>query len=254
MIAIVSILVVLGTGMGCASSDLEKRPPLTHEERARMIVEIANGALMENDPIGALQQLAKAEAEADLPEIHHSRALAYLMKREAPKALASARKAVLMKADYADANSTLGKLLLDIGKYDEAFPYLKAAANNPLYRESYKANTNLGIIKYRLSEWLQAETYFDRAIQDSPDRACIAYYYRGHLQLKRSRYTEAISDYEQASKKYCAKFGDGQLALGIAYEQSRQFLMARKTFLEIQKLYPNTKLAAQAITRLKNLP
>jgi Tfp pilus assembly protein PilF len=251
-----AVLLALELGLvGCALPEQEKRPALSHQERARMFVEIANGALMEGDAVGALQQLAKAEAEDEnLPELHHSRALAYIAKHDSTAAIMAAKKAVEIKPDYPEANNTLGKLLLDAGKYKEALLYLKIAAANHLYRDVYKASTNIGIIKYRLNELLQAESSFDRAIQGAPDRACVAYYYRGHIQLKRSHFKEAINDYEQATKKYCAKFGDGHLALGIAYEQSRQYLMARKTFVELQKLYPNTKLAEQAVERLKNLP
>jgi TolA-binding protein len=94
----------------------------------------------------------------------------------------------------------------------------------------------------------------NRAVLDAPNQACIALYYRGHIKLREAKFDEAIHDYDQATRKTCAKFGEAHLALGIAYEKNRQFELARKTFLEIQKRYPNTKLAEQALDQLRYLP
>jgi TolA-binding protein len=100
----------------------------------------------------------------------------------------------------------------------------------------------------------QAEQYFTRSIQGFPAASCIAYYYRGHLRMKASRLKEAIKDYDQASQKACAGFADAQLALGMAYEQSKQYQLARKKYVEIQSRYPNTAAAEQAVSHLRYLP
>lgn len=228
---------------------------VTGADRARMLVEIANGAIAEGDPTGALQNLARAEAEDDsLPELHHSKALAYHLRREPAKAIQCARRALELKPEYADANNTLGKLLLDDGKLTDAEAPLMIAAENPLYEEAFKPLTNLGILHYRQNQWEKSQSYFDRAILASPQAACIAYYYRGHLELKQSQFNEAVRDYQQASRKLCTGFLDAHLALGIAYERGRQYSEARKKFLEIQQRYPNTKVAEQAVSHLRTLP
>ena len=220
-----------------------------------MLVDIGNGALLEGDPIGALQSLNQAETQDhQLPELHHSKALAYYARKDLASAVQSAKKAIEIKPNYSDANNTLGKLLLDLGKDQEAMAPLTLAANDPTYRESYKAWTNLGILKFNRGEYVQSEFYFSRAILDSPLQACIAYYYRGQIKTKELKLNDAIQDYTQATKKLCARFGDARLALGTALQKNRQYDDARKTFLEIQKLYPNTKLAEQALDYLKYLP
>lgn len=240
--------------LGCASSS----PPTktyTHTERARMLVEIANGSLIEGDPTGALQSLVRAEEEdANLPELYHSKALAFFAKHDLDSAIKAANKAVELKPNYADANNTLGKLLMDAGKYQEAIPPLKTAAGDHLYREAYKANTNLGILKYRLNQMSEAEKYFNQAIQDSPQVSCTAYYYRGHIEMKNSHFKDAAQFYKKATQKVCANFGDAYLALGLAFQQDHQYNEARKTFLDIQKRYPNTKIAERAFDQLRYLP
>lgn len=246
-----------------------KKGELSHVERSRMYVEVANAALLEGDPTGALEQLIKAEEEDNsLPELHHSKALAYAAKGDAVTALASAKRAVKIKPDYSDANNTYGKLLIDAGRYEEALEPLMRAANDPINREAYKAYTNIGILQYRRGRMSLAREALDKAIQGAPDLACVAYYYRGHVHLKqastasgKSRMSpharevgEAVADYGKASKKYCGNFSEAHLALGIAYEQSRQYQLAREKYLDIQKRYPESKVAEQAMNHLRTLP
>ena len=239
---------------GCASTSPSGKK-MTAADRSRVFVEIANGALAEGDPTGALQNLARAEVEdSQLPELHHSKALAYYAKHNIEAATDSARRAVKLKPDYADANNTLGKLLLDQGRYDEATEMLLIAAKDPLYRESYKSWTSLGIVEYKRGHWVQSKNYFNKAILSSPVLACIAFYYRGNLYLREAKINDAIHDYVNASQKACTSFGQAHLALSVAYEKNKQFQLARKTLLDIQERYPRTQLAEKAFEQLKHLP
>jgi len=238
----------------CGTPRVDKKE-VSKRERARLLTEVANGALLEGDPVGALQNLALAEAQdPSLPELYHTRALAFYVKHDLRNALLNAQKSVVLKPDYIEANNTLGKILVDLGRYREAVGPLQMAAYSPINREAYKAFTNLGILKDKQGETLQAESYYDRAIQESPALACQAYYLRGTIKVRDSRVREAISDYDRSTKNLCAYFTEGRLALGMAYEKNKQFQLARKAFLEIQKLYPHTQFADRALERLKSLP
>lgn len=238
---------------GCASSGGKKT--YTATERARMLVDIANAALMEGDAIGALQNLLRAEKEdPKLPEIYHSKALAYFAKHDLKTAISEVKKALKLFPEYPDANNTFGKFLIDQGNYEAAVKPLSLAAVNPLYRDAFKAYTNLGILYYRRGNYTQASVNLDKAIQAAPNSACIALYYRGHIRLRESRLNEAIASYDQATRKYCVSFVDAHLALGIAYEKTRQYAKAREKFLEIQQRYPNTETAEKAVSHLRYLP
>lgn len=246
---------------GCASSGTtvgsnnQKKKPKTPTEIARMYIEIANGAINEGDPTGALENLFRAEREDPLlPELYHSEAIAFFMKHDLPTALLKARKAVELKPDYADANNTLGKLLIDSGKSGEAIAPLRSAADNPVYREAFKAMTNLGIIYYRRGDYGQAEGYLSHAITDAPQVACVAYYYRGHIRLRESRFKDAVADYDNAGKRSCAGFADAHLAMGLAYERGKQYAAARKVYLEVESRFPNSKFSEQAMNHLRSLP
>jgi type IV pilus assembly protein PilF len=254
-----SLTIGLTVGMaGCANSknvreSKKKEPSAT--ETARMYIEIANGALLEGDATGALENLFRAEKiDSKLPELYHSEALAYYMKHDLPIAVEKARKAVELKPDYSDAENTLGKLLIDSGRTDEAIQYLVRASNDPVYHEAFKALTNLGIVYYRRDDYARADRYLTLAIEDAAASACVAFYYRGQIRVHDSRFREALSDYDNAGKKGCAGFADAHLAMGLVYERSRQYDLARKKYLEIESRFPNSKFADQAMNHLRSLP
>ena len=201
---------------GCASGE-KKSDNMSQADRARMYIEVANGCLLEADPTGAIQNLTEAQKiDRNLPELHHSFALAYFAKHDLKTAIDYAKKAVELRPDYAAANNTLGKLLMDDGRLSEAVAPLERAANDPLSREAYKAWTNLGIIQYKLGAFEPSSKMMDRAVQESPSLACVAYYYRGHIKLRNNQVKGAIEDYDRATRRLCANFGDAYLALGIA--------------------------------------
>lgn len=228
---------------------------LSKSDKARFFVEIAGGALTEGDIVGSLQHLAAAEElDPEIPELHHIKALAYHAKGEHLTAVTEAKKAVSLAPHFSNANNTLGKLLLDEGNYLEAEPYLKKAANDPLNREAYKALTNLGILHYRRGEYPQAGDLFNQAAKASKTEACIAFYYKGHLNLRESQFQDAISNYHAASNRLCSGFAEAHLALAMTYEKSGQYDLARRKYLEIQQQFNSTQYAQQAIDHLKNLP
>lgn len=223
--------------------------------KAMLLIEIANGALMEGDITGALIHLQQAEKEDDsIPEIFHTRALAYYSKKEYKLAIPAAERAVKLRPSYSDALNTLGKIRIDAGQLDAAIAPLQRASNDHLYPDAYKALTNLGMVYYRKNDLKSAEEYLGKAIAANPQRSCIAHYYLGHVHLKRREVGAAERSYAQASRGQCAGFVDAHYALGIAYEQARKFDLARRKFVEIQRQYPNTAFADQAVTRLQNLP
>ena len=238
---------------GCAST--EKRHTLSGKERAAMLAEVAAGSLNEGDPTGALATLLEAEQyDPKSSYIQHLKGLAYFYKNDSETATVCVRKAVELDPSYTDANNTLGKLLLDSGAYSEAQKYLEKAVKDPLYRDSYKPQTNLGVLHYKRGELAQAEIHLNKAILDFAQGACVAYYYRGQIRLTHSNFKEAIDDFDKATKKYCGGFEDAHFAIGLAYQRSKQFEKARRKFVEIQKTFPDTDVAKKAMDQLRYLP
>jgi len=255
LIRILGPLTIFLTVLGCASTSTTQygtiKPP---RERAQLLIEAANGSMMENDPIGALQFLQRAEdLDPKYAPIFHAKALAYSLRKDFPMALQEMKKSVDLDPENPFALNTYGKFLLDAGRLDEAEAPLLKAGNNPTFREAFKANSSLGILYYRKGELDRADQRFIRAINDDAANACIAYYYRGNIQVKNSHLPEAEKLYERATQKQCAAFADAHLALGMMYERQGKKDEARKKYLELKQNFPEAKASDAAMERLKRL-
>jgi type IV pilus assembly protein PilF len=247
------ISVLCGALTACSSGpQLKKASP---EERAALYVNAAYTALNSGDPMIALEDLAQAQTlNPKMPEIYHTRALVYVVRENIPGAIEETQKALELKPDYSAANTTLGKLYLDEGRFSEAIIYLERATKDPLYQDVAKPLTNLGILYYRTMKYEKSRKYLDQAIASEPKSACVAYYYRGHLHLQKGEYSQAVQDYREATRRFCTDFAEAHLALGIAYERSKQYKQARKVYLDIQDRFSQTAVADQAKGHLSSLP
>ena len=247
-----AVLLMFGLFQACSTSGKKQ---LSQEERVGLLIEMGNSSLIDGDPTGALVSFRQAEAiDPSLPELNHSLALTFYHKHDLKMALSYAQKAVKLNPHYSIAQNTLGKIYLELNQFDQAQGALKIAAQDPVNREAYKAWTNLGVVEERRDDLSAAEKMYTEAIKSEPAFSCVAYFYRGNLRLKKNQYTEAIQDYTLASQKFCAKFGDAFLALGQAYQQSKQYELARKTYLEVVKRYPDTPVATRALEQLRFMP
>lgn len=237
---------------GCTSAP---KSNLSAKEKSLMLIQVAAGAINEGDPTGALTVLFEAEELGNhSPELHHLKSLAFFFKKDLVTALKEARIAVKLNPNFAEANNTLGKLLLDLGNYSEAEKYLKNAAENPLYRDAYRAQTNLGMLHYKKGEFATAEKFFNDAIDSNPTLACVSYYYRGQIKINDAKFESALRDFDRATEKYCGSFEEAHFAIGMAYSKSKQFAKARKKFVEIRTLFPDTPTAEKAMEQLRFLP
>jgi type IV pilus assembly protein PilF len=254
---LLSFLALFG---GCATSGdgehpLDGKPIKSPRERAQLLIEAADGSLTEGDPIGALQFLARAESlDPKYAPIYHAKALAYAYRKDYPSALREMKKSVGLDPENPYALNTYGKFLLDAGRLDEAEPLLKKAGDNPVFRESFKANTNLGILYYRRGDYDRANRRFQKSINDDPAHSCIAYYYQGHLAVRAKDLEKALSLYERATEKQCAAFADAHLAVAMMDERLGKNDDARKKYLEIRQNFPDSKAAETAMERLKKIP
>jgi len=247
-----ALLAVTSCATGSRESGKSHKTP---REKAQLLVDAANASMMESDPIGALQFLKTAEeTDPSYASIFHGKALAFNMRKDLAQALVEMKHAQELEPENSAINNTYGKLLMDAGKAAEAEKYLKKAAADPTFRESYKSRTSLGILYYRQGQLDVADQQFEKATFDDPSNACIAYYYRGHIALKRGKLSDATRQYERATQKLCAGFADAHFALGVAYERDKKFDQARKKYLEVKQNFPESKIADQAMTRLGKLP
>jgi Tfp pilus assembly protein PilF len=223
------------------------------QEKAMLFLELASATLLEGDPTSALGTLETAEAlDPGLAEIHHLKALCYHAKHRKNLALASARKAVRLSPKRSEFSTTLGRLLSDAGERQEARTYLKAAAEDVLYYDAYKAWTSLGLLSLAEKNAHAALEELGTAIQENPERACIAYYERGKLKKEQKHLQAALQDFVSASTRFCIQFHEAKLERAKTEQALGHLIQARKLFLELHDS-PKSEIAKEASLALQSL-
>ncbi len=241
--------------MTACATDPNAPKPISKAERVEALMGIASAHVAENDATGALQVLAEIrDLDDSIPEAYYLFALAYLQKNEMRLATESARRAVRLKPKFSAAKNTLGKLLLDQGKYGEAEKYLKESANDLLFRDAYLAKTNLGILFFKKAELDKSEIWLSRAIQDGGPLTCMASFYRGKIRLSQNQLLEAERDFQQSAKQSCSGMSEAHVAIGQTLVQERKYDQARAKFIEIQRLFPSTAASDKAAQYLREMP
>ena len=244
--------------VGCAGatrSGTAAKKEIPAEKKGELLVLAAEGANNEGDIVGALQILQDAEKYVPRsPALHFTRASSFYLRNDFPSAIVHLKRALEIDPKYSQANNMLGKIYLDQGKFELSEKFLKLAANDLVFRDGYKAWTNLGILYYRNAKYNQASDALDAAVSVGGPDACLAHYFRGHLLMKTAKYAEAIREYVESTKRQCGGFAEAHLAVAVAYERSQQFELARKKYLEVQQLFPNTHHSEQALVALSKLP
>jgi Tfp pilus assembly protein PilF len=252
-----TFLLFAGLGVVSACATQPETRPSKQENHVAAVLDAGVAALGAGDLTGALSYVLEAEKiVSERSDIEHLKALIYAARGERDTAIEYARRAVMLDPKSSMASNTYGKLLIDDDRGKEGAPYLRQAAHDPLNREAYKAWTSLGIYEYHQADFARASDDLDHAIEASPMNACIAYYYRGHIHLSQGELKDAIRDYDSSTRKFCADFADGHLALGIACERDKQYDRARRVFLETREQFKdgNPTVAEQATNHLKTLP
>lgn len=248
-------LSILLLGLSACATSGEKKQKVSDEELSGLYVELALASIQEGDPISALKSLEEAERlDSKSAKVAYTRSIAFLARKDNDKALHFAKLAHDRDPKNSEYMNTLGKLYFDAGRFQEAEPLLLQASQDPLYRGAFKSLTVLGMLNLKKGDESKALVFFDKAIDESASGACVAYYYRGNIRMNRAQFEGAVRDYEKAIRGVCANFPEAHFAIGVAYSRSAKYDLARKKFLEVKELYPDTALANQAIERLRYLP
>ncbi len=249
------LLATLSLSACSSTRDSHSKKPLSPKERAVAYEELAVANLAEGDGTSAIIALKESEKYREAnANTYYLYALAYHQKRELPLAETAAKKAVTLKPDFSMARNTLGRVLLEQGKYPEAETQLKQAAHDLVFQESFLAKTNLGILYYKRMNPSLAEKYLTDALSEGGDRVCMAAYYRGMIYLEQNRLDRALTDFERSSKKACARLGDAHLAKGQVLIRQKKFDQARAKMIEVQRLFPDTDTGDRAKQILREIP
>jgi type IV pilus assembly protein PilF len=190
-----SVSCAAGRGKGATGPDSDRQSEAEYDIARDLFIS-------RHDARGALDHALKAtEINDENAEAYHLVTLIYLyfcstsqLDCRLPEAEISARRAVQFKADFREAKNTLGVVLIQRKKFDEAIAVLKPLSADILYQTPWDAWGNLGL------------AYLGKGLADNA--------------------IEALRHSIAAEPRFCV----GNYRLGLAYEKKADLVAAREAF------------------------
>jgi len=80
-------------------------------------------------------------------------------------AIAECKKAIQLDPDFGNPYNDIGAYLIQMGKYDEAFPWLERALNSKRYESYHDPHYNLGRAYMAKEMYGKARQHFEQALE-----------------------------------------------------------------------------------------
>jgi Tfp pilus assembly protein PilF len=240
---VISLIILAATLAACATPPEKRQLALSHQE-------LGNQMLREGDFIGAMRELLEA-AEIDPDNAQTQLSLAYRNRGLNPEAEKSLHRALSLDRNDAEIHQTLGALLVQMHRYDEAIPELTFAIKDLRYATPHLAYTNLGNAYLGKNQPPQAIESFRHALETAPNFV-FAHRGIGDANYLLGRFDEAANSY-RAALLYYSSDGDSQVGLGLCLARLGRVREARTAFQATLDVAPGTDAANRARLYLDRL-
>jgi Tfp pilus assembly protein PilF len=261
---LVLVLAMLIGSWGCGLGSRAANAPDT-ERQSEAEYDIARDLfLSRRDPRGALAHVQRAVALNDQnAEAFHLQALIYLYLCSASafdcrlnEGEVSARRALKVRSDFPEAENTLGVVLIQQKKYDEAIAVLQPLTANILYQTPQDAWGNLGLAYLEKGKVDDAIEALRRSIAAEP-RFCVgnfrlglAYEKKGDLSAAREAFSRAL----ETDRPECQQLQDAFEARARVYSKSKNCDLARGDWEKCQKISKDSPAGQRCTASLKSSP
>ena len=102
-------------------------------------------------------------------EAYTFRGWTYSFMEKYDDAIAECHKAIAVDPDFGNPYNDIGAYLIELGKYDEAIPWLEKAITAKRYESYCFPHLNLGRIWEKKGNYLKAITCYENALKANPD-------------------------------------------------------------------------------------
>ncbi len=220
--------------------------------------------LSRHDPRGALGHAQKAvELNDQNAEAFHFVAIIYLyfcsssaLDCRLPEAERAARRAVEIKSDFREAVNTLGVVLIQEKKYDQAIATLQPLANDILYQAPWDAWGNLGLAYLEKGKADDAIVALRRSVASEP-RFCVGNYRLGLAFEKKGDLVaarEALSRALETNSPDCQRLQDAFEARGRVYSKVKNCDLAKGDWEKCKEISVDSPTGQRCAASLKSSP
>jgi Tfp pilus assembly protein PilF len=245
------------SGRGANAPDAERQSDAEYDVARDLF-------LSRHDPRGALAHAQKSiELNDQNAEAQHFVAIIYLyfcssspLDCRLPEAERAARRAVAIKADFREAQNTLGVVLTQEKKYDEAIGTLTPLANDILYQSPWDAWGNLGLAYLEKGKVDDAIVALRRSVAAEP-RFCVGNYRLGLAFEKKGDLAaarEALSRALDTSSPECQRLQDAFEARARVYSKAKDCDLAKGDWEKCKQISVESPAGQRCAASLKSSP
>lgn len=207
-------------------------------------------ALNEQNPTDALKEfLQAAERDAKDPKIQAGLAQAYWLKQAHDLAVTHFKRAIELSDNDPKYHNNLAALYLSMERYDEAIASFRKAADNLLFDRPELAWTGIGLANVKKQDYPAAQSAYRKAMKINP-RYYMAPFQLGELYYNLERPVEALEMFT-LTLELAPGFADGYYWQGLVLMKIKDTVRAKKAFLEVVRLAPQSDSARLAANYLK---
>lgn len=136
--------------------------------RALKLFERAYQCQQDGDHAGAIRLYQASLAEQPSAEAHTFLGWVYSFERRFAEAIAECKRAIAVDPEFGNPYNDIGVYLIELGRPDEAVPWLEQAIAAPRYAARHFPHVNLGRIYEQKSDPLAAAREYGRALEHLP--------------------------------------------------------------------------------------
>lgn len=214
---------------------------------------MGTGNLIKGRAPQAIRDLSEAERlDPENPVIQNTLGLAYLQRKEFDFAREHFQKAVNLNSEYTDARNNLGRLYIEMARYDAGIAELEVVVKDLKYDAPEKGYLNLGIAHMRKNELMKAEEYFIKSLQLN-SRFCPTHNFYGQLLYRQQKYTKAIDYFENALKLCNNNYDEAHYYGALSYYKTGATSKAVARLEEVVRNYPESDYSKKAAETLRTI-
>ena len=239
---------------GCGSL-FKKKVRDKDREAAQLYLQIGTSYLSKGQYPQALRELLQARKLDPLnPVVHNHLGLVYYVRDKKELALESLLEALRLKDDYTEARNNLGRVLIDLGRPEEAIAELERVTKDLLYAQPEKGWIHLGMAYFQMGQFEKTKSSLDQALKLKRN-SCPARTLYGRTLLKQKRYQLARQTLEQAIS-FCQKaqpksYDEALYFSSLSYLKTGHSQRAKVQFQELVHQFPQSPYSTKAQSYLK---
>ncbi|HEY4580321.1 MAG TPA: tetratricopeptide repeat protein [Candidatus Acidoferrales bacterium] len=142
--------------------------PSDREEQARQQFQEALQAQMEGDFDRAVELYRDSLALHPTAEAHTFLGWTYHFQGKIEEAIAECKRAIAVDADFGNPYNDIGVYLIDLGRLDEAIPWLEQAMTAKRYEPRHFPYFNLGRVYMAKGHINRARELFQKSLEIEP--------------------------------------------------------------------------------------